>query len=106
MLPPGRQTGDGERKTHRFVRQPLVRDDDFLVRPQTRLDPSGLPLPEDDVPFAISAADPLAIGREPYLTRVSRDGVPGEALVPGLAEVVRAVHQDLVVQALCGEVLL
>lgn len=83
-----------------------MRYDYLRVSLQPGLDAAGLPLPEDDVPLAIAAADPLAVGREAYLAGVARDGVPGETLVSRLSEVVRAVHQNLVVQRLRGKVLL
>lgn len=83
-----------------------MRDNDFRVRAQTRLDTTSFPFPKYHVPFAVAAADPLAIRREPDLTSISSNRVASEALVPRLAEVVGAVDQDLIVEALRGEVLL
>ena len=83
-----------------------MRDDDLGVCAQARLDPACLPLPKHHVALAVAAADPLAVGREADLAGVPGDGVAREPLVPRLAEVVGAVHQDLVVEALRGEVLL
>ena len=53
-----------------------------------------------------ASREPLAVGREADLAGVPRDGVPGEPLVPRLPEVVRAVHQNLVIQRLRSKVLL
>ena len=83
-----------------------MRDNDFRVCAQTRLDTTSFPFPKYHVPFAVAAADPLAIRREPDLTSISSNRVASEALVPRLAEVVGAVDQDLVVEALRGKVLL
>ena len=81
-----------------------MRDDDLGMCMEARLYPAGLPVPEDDVPGAVPAADPLAVWRKPYLTRVPRDGVPREPLLAVLPEVVCAVDEDLVVEGLGGEV--
>ena len=80
--------------------------DHLRVGPQARLDTSRLPLPEHHVAFAISAADPLPVRREADLTRIARNGVPGEALVAGLTEVIGTIYQDLVIQTLRSEVFL
>ena len=83
-----------------------MRNHHLRVCPQPRLDAARLPLPEHDVALAVSAADPLAVWGEAHLAGVPGDGVSSEALIPRLPEVVRAVDQDLVVEALRGEVLL
>ena len=75
-----------------------MRDDHLRMRAEARLDSARLPLPEDDVPFAVAAADPLAIWGEPDLTGVSGDGVTSETLVPRLTEVVRTIYENLVIQ--------
>ena len=79
-------------------------DDHLRMGPQAGLYAAGLPLPEHDVAFAIAAADPLAVGGEPYLARVTRDRMSGKPLVSCLPEVVGAIHQNLVVEGLCGEI--
>ena len=81
-------------------------DNDLRMRAQTRLDTTRLPFPEYHVPFAVAAADPLAIRREPDLASITRNRVASEALVARLPEVVGAVDQDLIVEALRGKVLL
>lgn len=88
------------------MREPLMRNDHLPVCPETRLDLSNLPLPEDHVALAVSPADSLSLGREVHLARVPCDRVAGETLVADLAEVVRAVNQDLVVHTLRSRILL
>ena len=83
-----------------------MRDNNLGMRAQTRLDTTRLPFPEYNVPFAVPAADPLAIWREPDLASIARDRVASEALVPRLLEVIGTIDQDLVVEALRGKVLL
>lgn len=85
--------------------QPLVCDDNLGVGAEPGLYTTCLPLPEYNVALAVSAAYPLAIGREPNLASVSGDGVSSKSLVSRLTEVVRAVNQDLIVERLCREVL-
>jgi hypothetical protein len=94
------------RSTDRFMRQPLVRDDHLRVRLQARLDPARLPVPEHDVATRVATADPLAVGREPDLARVTRDRVPREPLLAVLPEVVSGVDEDLVVEGLRSKVFL
>lgn len=76
----------------------------FGMGMKSRLDAPSLPVPEDDIAIPVAAADPLAIGGEANLAGVSRHRVASETLVPCLAEVVRAVDKDLIVQRLCGKV--
>ena len=68
------------------------------MRLQTRLDPTSLPIPEDNVAFTVPAADPLSIGGKSNLTRITSDGVSSEPLFAILPEIIRAVNQDLIVQ--------
>jgi len=65
---------------------------------EPRLYSPSLPLPEDHVPFSITATDPFPIWREADLAGVPCDGVAGKPLIPRLTEIVRAVDEDLVVQ--------
>ena len=81
-------------------------DNNLRMRAQARLDTTRLPLPEHHIALTIPAANPLAVRREANLTSIARDRMARESLVPRLAEVVGAVDQDLVVEALRGEVLL
>ena len=80
--------------------------DNFRMRLQPRLDPPSLPVPEHDIPLAVTAADPLSVRRKSDLTGVSRHRVPRESLLAVLPEVIRVVYEDLVVKGLCGEVFL
>ena len=65
---------------------------------QTRLDATSLPIPEDNVAFTISTADPLSIRGKSNLTCITSDGVSSEPLFAILPEIIRAVNQDLIVQ--------
>jgi hypothetical protein len=65
---------------------------------QTRLDATSLPIPEDNIAFTISTADPLSIGGKSNLTCITSDGVSSEPLFAILSEIIRAVNQDLIVQ--------
>ena len=73
-------------------------NDHLGVSSETRLDTASLPFPEHDVPFTVAAAYPLAIGREAHLAGVPRNRMSRKSLVPCLPEIIRAVHEDLVVQ--------
>lgn len=67
------------------------------MRSQAGLYAACLPLPENHIALSISAANPLAIGRKSYLARITCDRVPGEPFISCLPEIVRAVHQDLII---------
>jgi hypothetical protein len=90
--------------THSLMWKPFMGDDDLLVTLQTRLNITGLPIPEHDVPRPITAADPLAVGRESHLTCVPSDLMIREPFLAVLAEIVGAVNENLVVQRLCRKV--
>jgi len=83
-----------------------MRDHHLRMCLESRLYSPRLPLPENYVPFPVTAADPLPVRREADLASVPGDGVASEPLVPCLTEVVRAVDQDLVIQGLCRKVFL
>jgi hypothetical protein len=85
------------------MRQPLVRNNDLAMAPQSALDPPALPIPKYHVPFSVSGRHPPSIGREPDLAGVPGCGVSGEALFAVLTEVVGGVDEDLVVEGLGGE---
>jgi hypothetical protein len=65
---------------------------------QTRLNATSLPVPENNVAFTVSTADPLSIGGKSNLTCITSDGVSSESLFAILPEVIRAVNQDLIVK--------
>lgn len=73
---------------------------------EPRLYPPSLPLPENHVTLPIPAANPFPVGREADLAGVPGDGMAGEPFVPRLAEIIRAVDEDLVVQGLSGKIFL
>jgi hypothetical protein len=80
-------------------------DNNLVVRPQALNDPPGLPIPEDDVSAARAGRDVFAVWRKTDLARVTRNGVPGEALLLSLLEAaVRGVDQDLIVKRLARKV--
>lgn len=76
----------------------------FGVSPETRLDPSGLPVPENNIPVSVSTTYPLSVRREAYLASVSCHRVAGESLLAVLPEIVRTVDKNLIVERLRGEV--
>ena len=61
-------------------------------------DLARFPIPEHNVSFAISAANPFSIRREADLTGVPGNGVTSESLLSVLSKIIRAVNQNLVVQ--------
>lgn len=77
---------------------------DLRMSLQTGLDPTCLPVPKNDIPLAITAANPLAVRRESNLASVSGSRVTRETLFPVLPEVVCAIDQDLVVEGLRREI--
>lgn len=83
-----------------------MRNYDLRMCLEPRLYSPRFPFPENNVTLSIAAANPFPVWRESDLTRVSRDGVPGEPLVPRLTEIVRAVDEDLIIQGLGGKVFL
>ena len=78
---------------------------DYLgMGPQAGLYAACLPLPKHNITLSIATADPLAVGRKSHLACVTRDRVSGEPLISCLPEVVRAVHQNLVIKRLRSKV--
>jgi hypothetical protein len=59
---------------------------------EARLDASRLPIPENNITFPVSAANPFAIRREPNLASVTCNGVTREPFLAVLPEVVSAVY--------------
>lgn len=78
--------------------QPLMGNNDLVVRLQLALNPTCLPIPEHYVPFRIAAAYPLPIRREADLTRISCYGVARKSLLTVLAEGVGVVEENLVIE--------
>jgi hypothetical protein len=62
------------------------------MRFEARLDASRLPVPENNVTFTVSAADPFPVRREPNLASVTCNGVTCEAFLAVLPEVLSAVN--------------
>ena len=79
------------------MRKPFMSNDNLLVTLQTRLDVSGLPIPEHNVARPITAADPFTIGREANLASIPSNLMIRKPLLPVLAEIIRAVDENLVV---------
>lgn len=48
-------------------------DNNFGVSFQAGLNAPSLPIPKDDIPFAISTTDPFSVRRESDLTGVARN---------------------------------
>jgi hypothetical protein len=71
---------------------------------EARLDSTRLPIPENNIPFAVSATNPFPIRGEPNLTSVTCNGVTCEPFLPNLPEVVSAVYKNLIVKGLCSEI--
>ena len=71
---------------------------------EARLDASRLPIPENNITFTVSAADPFPVRGEANLASVTCNGVTCEAFLTILPEVVSAVYQNLVVKGLCSEI--
>jgi hypothetical protein len=86
-----------------FMLQPFMCNDDFIVALQLALDTTRFPIPEHHVPFGVTAAYPFSIWRKSDLTRITRNGMPSEALLAVLSEVVCVVEQDLIIQRLRSE---
>ena len=94
------------RRTYCFVGKPLVRDNNLIVRFQSRFDSSSLPIPIYNVACSITTAYPLAIRRKPDLTSKPCDGMAREPLFAVLSEGVRAINQNLIIKRLSGEIFL
>ena len=73
-------------------------DHDLRMCLEPRLYSPSLPLPEDHVALSVTAADPLPVWRETDLAGVPGDGVTSKSFISRLAEIVRTVDEDLVVQ--------
>ena len=85
--------------------QPLVCNDDLVVRLQPVLDASRLPVPEDDPAAGVTTRYPPPIRREPNLRGVACNAMPCKPLLAVLAEVVGVVDENLVVERLRCEIL-
>lgn len=65
-----------------LVRQPLVTDDDLLMRAvQPAADPTRLEVPEHHVALSVSRREEATVRREVRLARVPGNRVTGEALL-------------------------
>lgn len=65
-----------------LMRQPVVTNDDLLVRPvQTPTDPARLEVPEDHVALAVAGREEATVGGEVRLASVTGDGVAGKPLL-------------------------
>ena len=79
-------------------------NDNFGMSLHARLDPTSLPVPEDNVAFSITATYPFTIRGETNLTCISSHGMTCKPLLPILAEVICAVYENLIIQRLCCKV--
>jgi len=68
-----------------------MRNNDFCMRLEARLDTSRLPIPENNIALTVSTADPFPVGGEPNLASVTCNGVTCKAFLAVLPEVVGAV---------------
>ncbi len=79
-------------------------NDHFRMCSEAGFDTTRFPLPENDIALPIATADPLSVWGEAYLSCIARDHMPSESFVSCLPEIVRAVHQDLIIKRLGSEV--
>jgi hypothetical protein len=77
--------------------QPFMCNDDLIVALQLALDATRLPIPEHHVPLGVTAAYPFPIWRKSDLTGISGNGMPCEAFLAVLSEVICVVEQDLII---------
>lgn len=81
-------------------------DNDLLMRMQSRLYSTSLPVPEDDIARTVTTTDPSSIWGKSDLTSITCHSMSGKPFLPILSEVVGAVDEYLIVKRLRCKVFL